>query len=299
LNVRIWQGVYRDLDVEKLCNHLKTQDGLTVDARENSLLHTAARKFASLSNTDFVGRYVLLKIMQKLITGGVHVNLLNADGNSALFLLLCHGVYHRRRNVDFRHCPLIEAVSLLLKNWANPDVLCIHNLIRATERFGPSRRSPQTCAHVSCVHLLIPQMPERTKYLVELLKVLFEQGDPNVVNGDNETILHHILSIPRKKEDSYFGLIDEEDQEYIVSSGQPDLATNLEGKEAAEEKTPIMQEEVEMLLAVLIAFRSRLDVNKADGRKGDTILHYLAKLVCVLTVAATHGHTALCVADGG
>jgi len=138
----------RDMDVEKLCNHLKTDDGLTVDARGNSLLHTAATEFSSLSNTDVAGKYVLLKIMQKLITGGVLVNLLNADGNSALFLLICHSVYYCSENVKFRHCPLIEAVSLLLKNCANPDILCSDNLIRATERFGPSRISPQTCAHV-------------------------------------------------------------------------------------------------------------------------------------------------------
>jgi len=137
------------------------------------------------------------------------------------------------------------------------------------------------------------QIPERTTYIVELLNVLFEQGNPNVVNGDNETILHHILSTPRKKEDSY-GLIEQEDQEYIDASGQPDLGTNLKGKEAAEEKTPIMQEEVEMLLAVLIAFRSKLDVNKADGRKGDTVLHYLAKLVSAQTVADRRMGTQSC-----
>jgi len=275
----------RDLNVEKLCKHLKTEDGLTLDDRGNSLLHTAVRMFATLSNTDFSGRYVLLKIMQKLITGGVQVNLLNAEGHSALFLLLCHSVYKNKLNVYFRHFPLIEAVSLLLKNWAHPDVLCSDNLIRATERFGPSRRSHQTCAHVSCVHVLMPHMPERTTYIVELLKVLFEKGDPNVVNDDNETILHHILSTPRKKEDSCFCSIDEEDQMYIGASEKPDLGTNLEGKEAAEEKTPIMKADVEMLLAVLIAFRSSLDVNKADGRNGDTILHYLAKLVSAQTVA--------------
>ena len=275
----------RDLNVEKLCKHLKTEDGLTLDDRGNSLLHTAVRMFATLSNTDFSGRYVLLKIMQKLITGGVQVNLLNAEGHSALFLLLCHSVYNNKLNVYFRHFPLIEAVSLLLKNCAHPDVLCSDNLIRATERFGPSRRSHQTCAHVSCVHVLMPHMPERTTYIVELLKVLFEKGDPNVVNDDNETILHHILSTPRKKEDSCFCSIDEEDQMYIGASEKPDLGTNLEGKEAAEEKTPIMKADVEMLLAVLIAFRSSLDVNKADGRNGDTILHYLAKLVSALTVA--------------
>jgi len=279
------------LDYALLCNYLKTNDGLAVDVNGSSLLHIAAIQYATLSTADFAEKYVLLKIMQKLIAYGVPVNLLDNDGNSALFLVICQKALFDGKEEPFRPCPLIEAVSLLQKNWANPDIMCSDILIRAADRFGPGVRGTLTAAHVACVHVRYGNNPkfdrisDNTGYLVDLLRVLFEQGDPNVVNSNDETILHYMVTTPRRLDVVWIELFDEEDENYMGFAAQFDVGIDSEGKQPAEEGNPIVYDELEKLSSVLVAFMSRLDVNRADGRNSDTILHYLAQLVCGLSVA--------------